>query len=126
MPLQHETLTVSDRLQYGLIALAFGAVVGAVAAVAALGLFASLGGVRPFNFLMIGFIALFFLGLGCLRGSEAADTVAEALAATGLIVLGAFGSWGGGAGVDGRVSWRPGLGWVVFYIGAMASLAVCL
>ena len=124
--MQREALTVTDRLQYGLIALAFGAVVGAFAAVAALGLFASLGGVRPFNFWMIGFSALFFLGLGCLRGSEAADTVADALAATGLIVLGAFGSLGGGACVDGRVSWRPGLGWVVFYIGAMALLAVCI
>lgn len=124
--MQRDALTVTDRLQYGLIALVFGAVVGAFAAVAALGLFASLGVVRPFNFWMIGFSALFFLGLGCLRGSEAADTVADALAATGLIVLGAFGSLGGGAGVDGRVSWRPGLGWVFFYIGAMVLLAVCI
>lgn len=124
--MQREALTVTDRLQYGLIALAFGAVVGAFAAVAALGLFASLGGVRPFNLWMIGFSALFFFGLGCLRGSEAADTVADALAATGLIVWAAFGSLGGGAGVDGRVRWRPGLGWVVFYLGAMALLAVCI
>ena len=124
--MQRDVLTLTDRLQYGLIALAFGAVVGAFAAVAALGLFASLGAVRPFNLWMIGFSALFFLGLGCLRGSEAADTVADALTATGLIVWAAFGSFGGGAGVDGRLGWRPGLGWVVFYLGAMAFLAVCI
>lgn len=122
--MQRDPLTVTDRLQYGLIALAFGAVIGAIAAVAAGGLFASLGMVRPFNLWLIGFSALFFLGLGCLRGSEAADTVADALAATGLIVWAAFGVLGGGAGMDGSVRRRSGLGWVVFYMAAMALLAL--
>ncbi|BEU98375.1 hypothetical protein ACDW_40800 [Acidovorax sp. DW039] len=125
--MQRDPLTITDRLQYGLIALAFGAVIGALAAVAAVGLFASLGMVRPFNLWLIGFSAVFFFGFGYLRGSEAADTVADALMATGLIVWAAFGALGGGAaGMDGSVRRRSGFGWVVFYMAAMALLALCI
>lgn len=122
--MSQDALNTADRVQFGLIASAFGAVIGALASVVVLGLFAWVGAPHPFNRWMVGFSAAFFFAVGFMRGSEAADTVADSLAATVLLALGALGVAGGGAATaDGHPQWRSSLWWTVFYFTGMVLLA---
>ncbi len=118
-----EALTTADRVKFGLIASAFGALIGALTAVVVLGLFAWVGFPHVFNPWMIGFSATFFFIVGFVRGSEAADTVADSLATNVLLVIGAIGVAGGGATVDGNPEWRSSLWWTMCYFVGMVMVA---
>jgi hypothetical protein len=117
-------LTTTDRLQFGLISAGFGAVLGTLASLVVLGVFAFFGFPHSFNLWMLGFSAGFFFLVGVVCGAGSADTVADAFAAALVAALAAIGvAGGGGTTVDGNPEWRPNLWWTILYFSGMGLLA---
>lgn len=123
--MKHGALSFKDRLEFGLIAASLGAVVGALASLLLLGLFALIGSPRSFNVWMMVFSAGFFFAAGVVRGAESAETIADSFSAVLLAALGAMGIAGGGGVTTGhgRLEWRASLWWSVVYFSGMVLLA---
>jgi hypothetical protein len=119
--------TTADRLQFGLISGTFGVVVGALAALIAFALFAWARHPQPFNRWMIGFSGAFFFCVGFVRGSESAESVADAFTATLLIAIGTMGVGGGASSgpalIGGDLKWQSSFWWTVAYFAGMVLLA---
>jgi hypothetical protein len=116
--------SLGDRIQFGLIAAAFGSIIGLLAALAVLGLFAAAGVWHGFNGWMLGFSAAFFFVVGLVRGSDASETVVDSFVAALAAPLVALGiAEGGGAGMPGEFGWRSSLWWAVTYFAGMVLLA---
>lgn len=116
--------TLGDRIQFGLIAAAFGCILGLLLALAVLGLYAAAGGWHGFNGWMLGFSATFFFVVGLVRGADASETVVDAFVAALAAPLIALGiASGGGGAFSGEFGWRGSLWWAATYFAGMVLLA---
>jgi len=113
-----EPISLGERLQFGLIAAALGAVVGVLSSLIFGGLsFVLFGHQRPFNnWWLIGFSPAFFFVVGVVRGVEAADTIANSFVAVFMLALGGMFRSGGLGDIGEGGRWKTSYWWVIFYL----------
>ncbi len=117
-------IPLADRLQFGLVAACFGAVLGALAALLVLALAAATGLPLAGTWGMVGYSVAFLFVVGVVRGAEAGDTAADGLGALAGLLLGALGTAAGGAPTaDGRPAARGAWWWGVAWLAGLGLLA---
>jgi len=113
--MSEEPISLGDRLQFGLIAAALGAVVGVLSSLVFGTLsFVLFGHQRLFNGWLIGFSPAFFFVVGAVRGAEAAETIVDSFVAVFMLVFAGMFRYSHLG--EEQWKWRASYWWVIVYL----------